>query len=136
MTEPNKVDARDEATSEAGFPAGRFALGLLGACVGGLVGFYAFKWLLSQGLYALLLPGSLVGLGCWLAGRHKSLVLGVICIVGALALGLVSEWLFRPFGIDQSFAYFITHLGDLDSPAVTLGMIAGGGLLSFWFAKG
>jgi hypothetical protein len=36
--------------------------GLVGAVVGGVTGYYAFGWALSQGYYAMVVPGALLGL--------------------------------------------------------------------------
>ena len=38
--------------------------GLAGAALGGIVGYLVFGWLARQGLYALVLPGASLGLGC------------------------------------------------------------------------
>ena len=43
-------------------------LGLVGAIVGGVLGFYTFGWLLSYGFYGLMIPGAFLGLGCSLLG--------------------------------------------------------------------
>jgi hypothetical protein len=109
-------------------------LGLAGAAVGGVIGWFAFFWLARQGFYALALPPGLMGLGAGLAARRRSIPLGVICGVAGLALGLFTEWRFAPFIADPGFGYFITHIQALRP--VTLIMLAIGAALAFRFALG
>jgi len=109
-------------------------LGILGAGVGGLLGYFAFGWLARQGFYAAALPGALLGLGCGWLVRERSLPLSVVCGVAALGLGFFSEWSLMPFIADGSFGYFIAHLHLL--PPVKLLMLSLGGVLGFWFSLG
>ena len=51
-------------------------LTLCGAVAGGILGYFAFGWLLGQGFYALMLPGGLLGLGAGLA-KNRSVLLAV-----------------------------------------------------------
>jgi hypothetical protein len=108
-------------------------LGLIGAVIGGLLGYGAFLWIISQGLYALVLPGALLGLGCGLLARHESRLRGIVCGVAALALGLYSEWHEFPFAADSSFPYFLAHLHHL-KPITDL-MIALGAFFGYWWGK-
>ena len=39
-------------------------LGLVGALLGGVLGFYTFGWVLEHGFLGLMIPGALLGLGC------------------------------------------------------------------------
>jgi len=108
--------------------------GLAGATVGGTVGYFLFAWLLSRGLYSLVLPGTLMGLACgWSSGR-KWQPLGIGCAVAALLLSLFAEWYNRPFAIDSSLGYFVTHLYDLKP--VTWLMVAFGTGVAYWFGLG
>lgn len=109
-------------------------LGLLGAVGGGAVGYFAFFLLARQGLYAMVLPGALLGLGCGALSGGKSNVLGVVCGLLGVLLGVVTEWRFAPFAADESFSFFVTHLKDVRTMALV--MIALGGLFAFWFGKG
>ena len=111
-------------------------LGVAGGMVGGVVGYYLFGLLVSVGLYALLLPGALLGWGSGLAARQRSVARGVLCAVAALGLGLYCDWSFFPFAADQSPGYFLTHLGDLDNVGITLAMVVGGALLALWLGTG
>ncbi len=108
--------------------------GLAGAVVGGVVGYYVYVWMLGYALYAIILPGTLVGLGFGLFSRQKCVLCGIACGVAGLGLGIFAEWVFFPFKADQSFAYFVTHLHQVRP--VTLLLIGLGGLFSFWFGMG
>lgn len=88
-------------------------LGLVGAAIGGLVGFLAFEWIVDQGLYAMILPGALLGLGAGLLARHESKARGLVCAGAALILGLFAEWHAFPFVADASPGYFLGHLHEL-----------------------
>ena len=102
---------------------------LAGAVAGGVLGFFVVRWLAQQGLYAIIAPGALVGLG---AGMFKcrSLAIAVACGVLALIAGLLTEWRIFPFIGGTSFAYFLLHLTDLRP--ITLIMLAVGAFIGFW----
>jgi hypothetical protein len=106
------------------------AMGLVGASIGGVLGFYTFGWLFGQGFYGLMVPGALLGLGCSLLAQHQSTTRGILCGLAALGLGLYTEWRFRPFNADESLKYFLTHLTALSS--VTLLMIVVGAVIAYW----
>ncbi len=44
-------------------------LGLVGAAIGGVAGFYIYRWVLSQGFIGGMIPGAFLGLGCSFAVR-------------------------------------------------------------------
>jgi hypothetical protein len=113
---------------------GPVLLGILGAILGGLAGYFAFSWLLGQGFYALLLPPALLGLGAGLLARRRSVPLAIICGIAGLALALFVEWRFRPFTANSTFNYFISHLSQLTP--VTLIMAGIGAVLSFRLGLG
>lgn len=115
-------------------PPWTVALGLLGAAVGGCLGYFAFFWITRQGFYALLVPPALLGLIAGLCARRKSTPLGLMCGILGLALGLFTEWRFAPFSADDSLAYFITHIHDLKP--FTLCLLAIGTILSYRLALG
>src|SRR4051812_23994911 len=99
-------------------------LGLGGATVGGILGFSIFGWIVNQGFYGLMIPGALLGLGCSMLAQHRSLARGVVCGLAALALGLYTEWRFRPFVDDRSFTYLVTHFYLL-TPITLLMLVLG-----------
>lgn len=74
----------------------RFALtllrGLAGAIVGIVVAYFLVKWLRSQGMYAMMLPGLLAGLGCGFAAGRKSYWLGILAAVITMVAGILIEW--------------------------------------------
>ena len=109
-------------------------LGLLGAAVGGWLGYCAFFWITRQGFYALLVPPALLGLTAGLCARRRSTPLALICGVAGLALGLFTEWRFAPFAADGSFLYFITHIQALKP--ITLCLLALGAILGYRLALG
>jgi hypothetical protein len=104
-------------------------LSLCGALAGAALGYFAFSWLVTQGFYALALPGGLLGLGAGI-GKNRSIVVAIICGVAATALGLYSEWRFAPFVADDSVGYFFAHAYRLQP--LTLVMILVGSLIGFW----
>jgi hypothetical protein len=106
----------------------------LGAMAGGVLGFFAFEWLFGYGYYALMLPVGGVGFGGGLFARRTSVVRAILCSVAGLALGIYTEWHFRPFAADAGFGYFLAHLHQLESP--TWIMLFVGALLSFWLGYG
>ncbi len=110
-------------------PAGAVALGILGAALGGIAGYFLFIWIARQGFYALILPPALLGLGAGWCARQRSVPLAVVCTIGGIALALFCEWKFAPFTADHSLAYFVTHLSQLRP--ITLIMVALGGFFSY-----
>lgn len=112
----------------------RILFGIIGAIVGGVVGYYVFGWMLRQGLYGLILPPALLGLaGGYCIGR-RSIPFAVCCGVAGLGLALFTEWKKIPFAVDDSFLYFITHLQD--RKPLTLIMFALGTIFSYRLALG
>lgn len=111
-----------------------FALGLLGAALGGVLGYFAFFWIAGQGLYALAMPGAMIGLGCGLLSGIRSRELGIVCAVSGLGLCIWIESQFRPFLADDSLGYFLRNLGRLQP--VTWLMLALAGVFGYWFGVG
>lgn len=107
--------------------------GLIGAIAGGYLGYLGFGWFYTHGFYAMIMPGALLGLGCGMMARHPSTIRGVVCALGAIALGLHTEWEYFPFIADESRAYFLTHVPQVDS--VHLLMIAVGAAIAYWVGK-
>ncbi len=108
-------------------------LGLVGAAIGGVVGFYTFGWLENHGFYGLAIPGAFLGLGCGLLARHRSTPRGVFCAFAALGLSLFTEWKFHHFLEDTSFTFMLRHVQDL-SP-VTLLMMGIATIVAFWVGQ-
>lgn len=110
------------------------ARGLLGAAIGGTVGYFAFFWIAKQGFYALILPPVLLGFVAGLCAGRRSTPLAIICGIAGLGLGLFVEWRAAPFIADNSLSYFITHLHALKP--ITLVIIALGAFFSYRLALG
>src|SRR5262245_36396111 len=102
---------------------------LFGGIVGGLVGFLIFEWFLRYGLYAMIAPGGLVGVGASFF-RHRFLALPIVAGVAALFLGLFTEWRHWPMKADGSFNYFVSHSYQMDPPDLL--MILAGAALGFY----
>jgi hypothetical protein len=108
-------------------------LSLVGGLVGGVIGYFAFRGLVGQGFYALMLPGAFLGLGCNLLARHRSVIRGVICGVAALPLGLFAEWKEFPFAADGGFTFMVTHFHE--KVPIKIIMLILGVVLAFWFGR-
>jgi hypothetical protein len=106
-------------------------LGLLGAIIGGVVGFYTFKWLLNHGFYGMMIPGALLGLGSSLLARHRSTARGIVCGVAALALSLYTQW--QLMSSAPRFTDFLAQANELKS--VEMLMMGVGTLIAFWLGK-
>ncbi len=110
------------------------ALGLLGAAIGGCVGYFAFFWAARQGFYAIILPPVLLGLTAGYFARCRSTPLAIICAVAGLALGLYTEWRHAPFINDDSLLFFLTNLHQ--KRPIKLLMLALGVFMCYRFALG
>lgn len=108
-------------------------LGVVGAAVGGTLGYYVFTWCLSYSLYGMMIPGALLGLGCGLLSRHDSTARGVVCAVAAAVLSLVIEWKYFPFIADGSLSYLVTHVHQINP--IHLLMMALGSAFAYWLGK-
>ena len=109
-----------------------FIRGMVGAAVGGAIGYFAFLGLLNYHLYAGVLPGVLVGFGFGLFSGQRSLIYGFLCGLLALALGLFIEWKF--FDNKENLLHIITHIQDIKFyHLIHYGL---GSLGSLWFGIG
>jgi hypothetical protein len=104
-------------------------MALVGAAIGGAVGYFLFFLIAKLGFYGLMIPGAMLGLGAGMF-RNRSIVVAIVCGLAALALGLFTEWKIAPFVADESLGFFVTHIHKL-SP-VTLVMVVLGGVVGFW----
>ncbi|MGB2821537.1 MAG: hypothetical protein WBF17_11185 [Phycisphaerae bacterium] len=127
-------DGAREGCGQGCCAAAGWLLGLLGAAVGGFLGYWLFFVIARQGFYGIVLPGALIGIGCGCLSGRKSNALGFICGAAGLLAGLLAEWRFAPFVADKSLWYFLTHLHRLR--VVTQVLIALGAALAFWFGRG
>src|SRR4051812_27730805 len=109
-------------------------VGVLGATAGGVLGYFGFVLALRGGLYALMLPGGLLGFGGGLFVKDRSVSRAILFGVCAACLGLLAEWRNFPFNADPGLGYFVTHLRQLRG--LTLLMLTGGTALAVWFSLG
>jgi nitrogen fixation-related uncharacterized protein len=103
-------------------------LALVGAIIGGVLGFYTFLWLLKQGYYGLIIPGAFLGLGCSLLATHRSVSRGILCGIAAFALSQFADWYCTI--TDASFVDFLRN-GKTLTP-VTLLMTGVATVVAFW----
>lgn len=103
--------------------------GLAGAAIGGAVGFFITGWLARQGLYSVLVPGALIGIGS-LAGRFPNFIIPLLLSICSVALVYLTEWKYFPFAKDNSLSYFISHLSSLKPLTHVMALL--GGVISFW----
>jgi len=108
-------------------------LGVLGGIIGGIIGYFAFVWLVNQGFYGLMLPGALIGFGCGVLARDRSLARGAACAFAALGLELFAEWKEFPFAKDDSFGFMLAHFHE--KAPIKIVMLLAGVLLAFWLGK-
>jgi uncharacterized membrane protein (Fun14 family) len=136
------ADPPAESTAPFGKPAAAsfdwlaLARGLAGAVVGGIVGFIVFRWLASMNLLAHMVPGVLLGIAAGWAARRRIHLLGAICAIAALGLTIVAEWSIAPFNANETLAYFITHLTEMDHARFKLIAIGLGAAAAYWFGQG
>jgi hypothetical protein len=107
-------------------------LGLIGAAVGGVAGFYTYSWIVTKGFVGGMIPGAFLGLGCSLLARHVSIARGVVCGIAGLVLGFYADWdTNRP-----PKPPFLEYLQDVKSVnQVYLLMILFGAVIAFWLGK-
>lgn len=105
-----------------------------GAIIGAGLGYLAFNFMANNGLYAMVLPGALVGLVAGRVSGAYSNAIGAACAVIGTLTSVLIEWNFAPFVADDSLSYFISRVHRI-SP-VHLIMIAIGVAFAFWFGRG
>jgi hypothetical protein len=99
------------------------------ACLGGVIGYLGFWVLLAREIYAVVLPGGLLGLAAGIV-RAQSPLVAVVCSLLAVVAGLLTEHQAAPFVADRSLSFFVRHILDLQP--LTQISIAVGGLIGFW----
>ena len=93
-----------------------------------------FDFALGHGLYMMVAPGALIGLGCGYLSGVRSLPIGVAAAIIALVFSLFLEWNFLPFRADNSLGFFLQNIADVNK--MDLIMIGVGTLFGFWFGRG
>lgn len=119
--------------------AKRLPLGIVGALVGAVVGFFLFQLLHGQGLYFMVLPGALVGLGCGFAARSRSFVFSIVAFVVAVPAAIFCEWKTDAFFRDDGQT--LMGIGEYVSRMVELRgwqlpvFIGLNGLIALWLGR-
>ena len=116
----------------SGFPIKNFIFGVLGGITGGVVGGFICRFLADQGLYAVVIPGALVGLGFGLAAKKGHIVFGLVSGIMGLLAGLMTQWLV--YSNEPSFFKLVAELKDYH--VMTFILLGLGTLLAFSFGKG
>jgi hypothetical protein len=124
----------DPSTSTKKADYAGFLRGIGGIVVGALLGWYGFKFLLGQGLYALALPGAIIGMVCGFASGIISRPLAIICGIVAAIEMIALEATYFPFVADPSFSYFLTHIHELRPWSIA--MFVFGIIFASWFGLG
>jgi hypothetical protein len=127
------TEAKTEQAARGG-QALVIARGLGGALLGGIVGYFVFRWLAGQNFYGIMIIGALMGLCAGFAARGRSPVLGGLCAVLALIAAVLSEWNVFPFVKDKSLAFFLAHIHHL--APIKLIFMALGAAAAYWFGQG
>lgn len=109
--------------------------GIVGACLGGVAGYFGSLFLASAtGWYLFILPGALAGIGCAALARVSNVILAVVCAAVGVGVSILVEHNMGPFKADPSLGYFITHLHDTDSVMVPV-TIALNGAVGVWLSR-
>ena len=109
--------------------------GLGGAIVGAVLGLVAFTLLIKYvGVYAMAIPGALVGVVCSYCITRRILVLGIVCAAIAATTMIIAEWWNFPFRKNDGLGFFLQNLGQL-SGLFWISLFLGSGL-AFWFGQG
>lgn len=105
--------------------------GLAGAIAGGIVAYFAVRWLRGQNIYAMMLPGLLIGMGCGYAAGGKSHTLAIMAAALSLVCSLLIEW--NVF-YNEPLVRFLTHLYLLEPFKLLVHAL--GVVVAYWFGTG
>ena len=130
-TQPQPTQSPPHAANGAALD---WIMGPLGAIAGGVIGFFAFDWIVKQGFYAMALPGALIGLGCGTFIRRRNILLGILCGLGALIFSLYLE--FSSFHPLMTFPDFLKKFATFERYNIEKLMIAIGTVLAASFGVG
>ncbi len=109
--------------------------GAIGAVAGAIAGYVLFFLTLKYAsLYALVLPGALIGLGRLFGTRTVSIPLGIACGLGALVLSLSIEYQVTPGAAEEGIADFLRHVHE--RPFRNVASIIAGPGMALWFGIG
>lgn len=118
--------------SESSQKSNNYIGAILSSIVGVVAGVFAVKYLISQGYNSVGPIGLFCGLFSLIFIRRRSNLFGIWCLILALTASLYAELYF--FHHSLSINEFLQNLSDL--PLKTLGSIAFGTLVAFYFGRG
>ncbi len=101
---------------------------VIGALLGSIVGYFAFKFMLNYGLYGPAIPGAAVGIGAGFYLTRKHIAVGLFSAVVATIVGVCSDY---SITVVDNFANYLTG----QSPATYL-MLGLGTAMGYWFGVG
>ena len=112
----------------------RYLRAVIGSFAGAFLGYLGFAMLTKIGVYAMVVPGAMTGLGCGAQSGTKSIPLGLYAAALAFIVSVLIEWHFFPFVADESLPYFVSNLDGLSR--LTKVMFGFGTFAGFWFGRG
>lgn len=147
MNSPPNLSVRSESVMSIQKPAKpakpnlatRIPLGILGGLLGAVVSFFLFQFLHGQGLYFMVLPGALVGLGCGFAARSRSFVFSIIALVIAIPAAIFCEWKTDAYFCDDGqtlmgIGEYISRMVELRGKQLPI-FIGLNGLIALWLGR-
>lgn len=108
-------------------------LGLLGAALGGLAGYFLFQYAWSYGYYAPVLSGGMVGVGAGLLGRHQSILRGLLCAIAGIVLGYYCDYRITLLPHFDTFLAYLAAFAKHSTSTNILTIL--GGLVAYWFGQ-
>ena len=130
----NSTDHKQAEPTDVADPLKAWGLGIVGAILGCVAGWFIYGWLLGQGFYSLAIPGALIGFGFGYMSRRPMLAGGIFCAVVAAVFLLACECFQNSWAEDQRIGFFLAHLNDHDLPTKLMYML--GVACAFWFGRG
>lgn len=127
------MEEQDAAVNDS--PNRPLWVGAVGAGAGAVAGYLLFFAALKYGaLYALVLPGGLIGLGRLFGTKTVSIPLGIACGLGALVLSLYIEYQVTPGAAEEGIPDFLRHVHE--QPFRNVALIVAGPAMALWFGIG
>jgi uncharacterized membrane protein YeaQ/YmgE (transglycosylase-associated protein family) len=108
--------------------------GIVGAAIGAAIGYFAFVKLSSINLYAFMLPGALIGLGCGFMAKKNSNLLSGFCFLLAIVVSVLGEWNTLWFSEDESLGYFVQHIHESRGGFALFAVILNG-VIGAWLCR-
>jgi hypothetical protein len=88
-------------------------IGAAGAIAGGVLGWFAARWVVQSGYYGVFLVGFGMGAGARLLLKRRSLAFGYACGSVAFVASVLCHWSVAPFVTDEGLRYFLMNLHNV-----------------------